>query len=253
MAESLNGPGAPFYRLADMFAKIAASTEPNTGLSSILAEFYPAASVSRMRILIVAELDRCIERISLTSLKTDRVINIIGRLRSIQDGFIQVSGAPGTKEFTAAFPAHDTAELIRAFGDAADTGVVAIDQALDRESFLAETRNLLDFVNEMEIPAYASRVLHLKLTSLVRIVETCAEYSDDEIRRRIKAIYADFCAEFSANDKGYEKAFDTMTRWAKTAMVPTGLLCLGLVADAATVAGLLTADPGPALLPPPQD
>ncbi|MBQ0749955.1 MAG: hypothetical protein KBT70_07110, partial [Roseovarius sp.] len=73
----------------------------------------------------------------------------------------------------------------------------------------------------------------------------CDSYPDGEIRRRVKAIYADFCGEFRRLDKKYEKIEDKLFRWAKNA-TGVGILALALTADVTTVVALLEA-PRPAL------
>ena len=248
MNDSFEGAGAPFYKLAALFTQILGGGDRR--LDSLLMERYPRISTQRAVIAVCNEFSVCIERVSLSRMKPGRASDVIEKLLHWQDRFVFCSRFVTCSDFCSGFPADAATSLLNSYGDTIDAAVMAVDQALDREAFLADTRHLLDNLAELELPEYAARVLHIKMSSLVRIIETCSEYSDDEIRRRIKSIFADFCAEFAEHDKKHQKAWEKMTGWAKSAMLPAGLLCLGLVADASAVAGLLTSGPTLALPPP---
>lgn len=242
-----------FYKIARILDEIHSRTSPNSPLSVIINEFYPTLNSSRARIMAIKEFDNCIERVTLTNLKEARIAEIVAHLMAIQEEFLTKSSLGSAQEFVNSFNIPHTSAILKAYGDTIDTSLNATSSPLDRKQFLADTRELFDELSSLNIPEYASKALRLKLSSLMRMLEVCDGYSDDEIRTRIKSIYADFCAEFLKLDKSYESSLETMTRWAKKGFVNAGLLSLGLIADATAVAGLLTADPPPAQLPPPSE
>jgi hypothetical protein len=99
---------------------------------------------------------------------------------------------------------------------------------------LESTTVLLKQVAASKLPDYAKKVLELKLHSLTRLVSECTYLADEDVRRRVKSIYADFCRHYIS----YEDLGEKILRWGRNIMSP-GIFMLSLTSDVAGVAGLL--------------
>ncbi|MEO0428266.1 MAG: hypothetical protein AAF160_12605 [Pseudomonadota bacterium] len=121
-------------------------------------------------------------------------------------------------------------------------------EPLRRDNLASDLQALLGSVRSADIPEYAKIVLDMKIRSLITICSFPEHYSDQELRLRIKSVFADLEAEFSQNDKKYQDLRETVLRLVKS-YGGYGLLALSLGADVTAVAGLLSAPPK--ALPPP--
>lgn len=107
-------------------------------------------------------------------------------------------------------------ERLGAISDAVTEHINQEVLVLDRGGFASATQDLINEVNAWDMDDFAKRSLLLSL-SLIANQATATEtsVSDAQIRRRIKALVAEFAVEFSILDKEFETWFEALKRWAR--------------------------------------
>ncbi len=128
--------------------------------------------------------------------------------------FLKACRAPRMQEYARAMPLT----LIQTM----DAYVLVVDltsneesEEIDRDDLASETKKLAAHVQQADLPDAAKDALILKLMAFSKIVHECQYYSDDHIRRRIKVIFADYCAEMEILQKEDEATKAKIIAWAK--------------------------------------
>lgn len=191
------------------------------------------------RLHILSLFDDAAEIVSYLQLQESRVAKHIQYLQSAKDLFVMACSKANAGEFQNHVQLPTAAAMLHTIGDAVAGARLYTGQTLDRKSLLQSTDELaLQVREDKSLPEYARRFLLIEMEAMSRVVRECQYLSDDDIRRRIKAIYADFCAEYAQFEKPDPELLRKVTGWAKKGMV-AGVLTLGLAGDAASVAGYL--------------
>lgn len=228
------------YALAEELQRI--FTFPHdTGMQAVFKEMGQAQEVSgdRYAINLIKMFDEVLEVIAHLSLPENRIS--ASRLVMISTQEAVMSYSRNTQEF-ATKVGLTTPMLLRTIGDTIVAANIDKSLPLDRDKFSESTSELIKTVQATPMPDIAKKALLLKLNAIRRIVHEAGIYSDDDIRRRVKAVVADFNAEFSIADAAHDSIRDKLWKWAKAVSKP-GIFALALTADASAVV---------ALLPPPQ-
>lgn len=182
------------------------------------------------------------ESLTISSLHSSdfHVKKMMNKTVRMKEEFLEAMNLSQVSDFKNLFRPQDKIDVLDGYAAAVSDLNPNSDEILDREQLLSDTSRILEQVNQSSLSDYAKKCLCLKLLAFTRIVQECSFFSDDEIRRRIKTIYADFCAEFEKNDRQHEDVREALGRWARKFMVG-GLFMLALTADVSEVAGLLEA------------
>ena len=227
----------PFYEIAGTIEAIAVCQQASS-VEGVFTELIAGLTARQARLRFIKLFDDAIELIAFVQLPEERLQALSEALKINQERAIFACASKTTGEFMSEMGGKLAMVSIAQMGDAVASGKLTDSTVLDKDGLLISTRNLVDDVRASPIPEYAKRVLELKLSALSRILVECDHYSDDEIRRRVKAIYADFCAEFDMHDKAVMPLREKMKCWAVGVSKP-GVLALALSADVSGVAGFL--------------
>jgi hypothetical protein len=180
------------------------------------------------------------ESLTLASLHSSdtHVKKMMVKTLKMKEDFIEMMNLAHVHEFINSFRPNDKVDILDGYGAAAKSLLPETSEIVDRPQLLEETNRLIAQVTKSDLPEYARKCLSLKLIAFSRIVQECTFFSDDELRRRIKSIYADYCAEFERNDKQHEAMREALGRWARKFMAG-GIFTLALTADVSAVLPLL--------------
>ncbi|MEM9854854.1 MAG: hypothetical protein AAF841_10435 [Pseudomonadota bacterium] len=162
---------------------------------------------------------------------------MISRLQEIEQSIFDAFIAFHTTKSKSAFEGVSLDKLdfvAEVLGEVSDAPHCPI----DRDDFAAATLELIASVNAWDIDSYVKRTLVLELNSLLSIATSEKLYSDNDLRRRVKAIVADFAYQFAEHDKDFMSKFEKMRYYASRVFLsaPTAI---GITSDGTTIAGLL--------------
>ena len=129
-------------------------------------------------------------------------------------------------------------ERLRSAVEIIEEKTMSSSRASSRDQMIEETESLIKDVKDWDIEEYAKNTLLMQLNSIERVIQMSDLYSERELRDRVKAVIADFAAEFSQADKKYQSRMERMMLWARRGFF-AGSVVLGLTADITTIAGML--------------
>ncbi len=179
------------------------------------------------------------EELNIAPIKEEIRERQLSRLKGSRISFFNALNSTSSSEFQARFNVSVVKERMQGIADVLNTVGLPPRLPLNRPGFVKETLTLCEEIKESNIPDYAKKVAVLKIEALIRVVSEGSTCSDDDIRLRVKAVFADFCAEFDRFDKQHAELLDSVKAWAKRA-AGVGVFALALSADVSEVAGLLT-------------
>ncbi|HHX89637.1 MAG TPA: hypothetical protein GX700_07675 [Paracoccus sp.] len=231
------------YALARILGRVLRASEVK--LRDALKAVVEGGAEMDARFLIISMFDDAIAVASHLKLPDHRAASQIEMLNSYKDKFILNCSQGTTQDFAKAMGDKRTISDIDMAGDVIAGSNIDMVRPVDLSILRQDTKELIEKLFHAKLPEIQRKALILKLSAFNRLLTECRGMSDDALRRRIKCIYADFCAEFESFDKEYRGALEIMTAWAKKTMKP-GVLALALCADVSTVAGYIT-DNGPKL------
>lgn len=212
---------------------------PGANLDLAFGEMYEHIIPRQARLRFIKLFDDAQELVAYLDLPDSRKTALSEVLRDGQEKAVFACGAANGGDFFKTIGGKLTMVSFAQMGDTVAGSRITAADGLDRLSLSEATNSLIESVrSSSSIPDYARRVLELKLSALTRILVECSHYSDDEIRRRVKAVYADFCAEFERHDKSVMPLSEKMRGWARSVSKP-GVLALALTADLGSVVGLI--------------
>ncbi|WP_342070967.1 hypothetical protein [Yoonia algicola] len=226
----------PFYELATILGAVS-KAEQKQSLSSTLSE---AAGLGAMetRFYILRLMDDAIEVFAHSKVPEHRISTMIEQVNQFKHSYISCSDLASCGEFASRFQLQARILYLNSFGDTVEASSKVQNSPVDRGELQTSTLALMGEIRQSDLPEYAKDVLLLKMSALQKILVECDFYTDNEIRRRVKIIYADFCGEFRNHDKKHEKVEEMLLRWAKGA-AGVGVFALALTADVTEIAGLL--------------
>jgi hypothetical protein len=230
------------HRISEMFLKVMQFEPKNQSLSIALEtcglEFNPPLKAVEIRLYLLSQFDQTLDTVFHLRLRPEKIQTMAAQITQIRNRFLTTMNLSSVAEFDGNMQLETSYHLIDAFGSAIEASQDFGDSDLDRTVLLESTTVLLKQVSASKLPDYAKKVLELKLHSLTRLVSECTYLSDEDVRRRVKSIYADFCSDFCRHDIIYEDLGEKILRWGRNIMSP-GIFMLSLTSDVAGVAGLL--------------
>lgn len=192
-----------------------------------------------VRLHFLGVLDECIEQISGIPVSEDRAKKVIEGIRNLKKIFVAYSMSGTVGQFAGNIQASMYADLLAAHGDL----IVSSDRVkvpnFSIRDFSVATEELIDGLESLELDAYVKETLRIELRAVLRTVCVGRQYSSEMVRKRVKAIYADFREEFEYHDRNFEKLDEMLKRWMGKAL-GAGARLLGITADVTSVAGLLS-------------
>lgn len=227
-----------FYKLSGELSRFG-----NLGNAELKTSVQAAASeigVNRARyiLLLVGQIEDAIDLLGHVSLPAERIDKSRNLLRGVQEKMHGAFGQRNGTDFLNALGGAHIIDTIEFIGDTVESLRLEPGGAIDRDMLTRQTEDLLSALQGAGLPHYATRVLQLKLMSVHRVLAESQIYSDGDLRRRVKSVFADYCAEFNRFDDQFSTFSEKMYRWAKTAG-GVGVFALALTADASSIAGLL--------------
>jgi hypothetical protein len=225
------------YQLADMLDRLM-SQEPRTSLDAAMVASNDAPSANDYRLSVVSLFGEALDLCAHTRVSDARAAEVVGDVRQMMASFIIASGRATVAEFSAIMGGPQTLRLLRAIGDIASSHIDDSVQPLSRADLVSSTDELVEFLRSSDMPPLARDAMILKLNAVGRIARECDFMPDDEIRRRVKAVYADFCSEFERMEKRNSSWLERVGSWARR-NTKRGFFALSLTSDASQVAGLL--------------
>ncbi|KGM50644.1 hypothetical protein [Pseudooceanicola atlanticus] len=223
------------FRLADVYAAIAES-DPKGNLVQGLAAAFPEVDSDEARIAIIHLFDDAIEEIAhLPGLPEQNVRDMLSSVRHFQGLALKGLAQNAVKEFVAASQAKNVIGTLRLVGNTVATSRIATTQKFDRQEFIGTTETMLEAVRASTLPEMQKAVVALKLSALLRIMHEREGASDDQIRRRLKGIFADLRDEFENVDGEQAEFLEKFRAWVASSM-KGGAFALGLTSDVLTLA-----------------
>ena len=236
------------YDLSEVLLK-AANEADKAGLDRFFVDLGFGDTASDAKLRILAMFNEALNLVAHLQIPDEKIAERLAKLTKIQKQFLDACNAPNVGDFKKRVAATINGDQLALMGDTAMN--VDTTQPLDRMQFLRETESLIVAVEASDASEYLRRSLLIKINSIRRIVLECEHIGDDEIRARIKSIYADCASEFRTLDREHEELLEKVRRWAWGAS-KVGIFALALAADTSAVAGLLSVDPGVPALPSPK-
>lgn len=202
------------YRLQDALKQLY-EADDKLPLNNALAELFDEMDPQQARLHIFALINDATSGISKVGLPPHRLEDAIGFFVRFQGQFMVNNGVATCGEFKQRLQLANNLQLLSSYGDTLDVAKVEAPSAMNRTDVLDATDQLLKGLGDDEFPPYVREALKLKLLAFDRIVRECAHLTDDDVRRRVKVIYADFCSEFELHDKKYASGVEKVSSWAK--------------------------------------
>lgn len=172
----------------------------------------------------------------------DRYSELLERMTGIQRSLLNALCKRGNDGTSGPLVNEVIVEKARGIAEQIENAGILSQTTTTRKEMIAETEALTEEVKEWEIDEYAKKTLIIQLNHISRIIQSADTYSANELRNHVKAIIADFAAEFVKMDKGYQTYLERLVRWGRQGFF-AGTVFLGLTADVATVTALLAAPP----------
>lgn len=190
----------------------------------------------------------CLDLLPLVDLAEERMSENLSLISSTRDSFIVNCSKATVAEFTAGTKAREASSMFDLVGDVVASLTAQDLKPLDRDALIKQSRILLDIFEKSDLNNFEKRSVTLKLTSLIRTVDQCRDLSDAQVKRRVKAIYADYCSDFDRLDN--TALYKAMTEWASS-ICTHGVNGLSLAISLVGVSGYIEDHSSETKLPPP--
>lgn len=227
----------PIYELADIFEKLTTPADKET-LNNRMTKSIAGDTPQAIRLHILSLIDDCIDAASLLDLREERTTRNFEFLIDIKDRYLMACSCTTVAEFNGKIKGGSTIPLLFSLGDTVDSAALISSPPLDRSQVAIQTEALLQQIEASEWNADMKKALRLQLNSFLRILRECSYLTDDQVRFRIKQIFADFSAEVEGNFPPDKALIRSVLKWAKVTGI-IGTAGLGLLANSATVAGYI--------------
>ena len=240
------------YNVAESFKKIL-SREAGENLDKALQAAMPQLQPLEARIAIVQSFEDALEEIShIPNLPDDYLQEMLGKVRTFQGRALMACSQLNVKGFNEHGTAHAAIETLTLIGHTVASSHISKEAAFDRDNFLTSTEEMLDAARRSNLPQMQSAVIQLKLKAIIRIMHECEGLSDNQVRRKLKNIYADVRAEFDDIDGEHAEFLEKFRAWVASSM-KGGISALGLTADTLTVLSIVGPVAAVALLEAPKE
>ena len=249
------------YHAAHLIEAIAERPD-NEKLATALRVAFPDLSAVEARFKLLGVFEDALEEVShVPSLSDDHLSSIIGQIRE----FHHLALLAVAQDKVGGFKVHSKFEsaisTLMLIGHTLATSNVVRPTVFDRASFLKEADSMLTDTREAPLNPMQKAVIELKLRSIIRIMHECEGASDEQIRRRLKNIFADIQAEFETIDEEQKEFVEKFKDWVSRSM-KSGVFALGLTSDALSIltitgpvaaAALIAAQEQPLMIEGPSD
>ncbi|MCG7623216.1 hypothetical protein [Epibacterium sp. Ofav1-8] len=222
------------YQSAQTIEKLVEHPD-TTKLSRALDAEYPEVGHSEARLRILSTFDDAIAEASLIpSLPEQHVASLISEIRNIQYKILMALAQDTVQGFKSHARHSASVATLNLVGHTLAASKVARHEVFDRNTFLDEAQSMLSDTRAAPINPMQKAVLELKLKSIIRIMHECEGATDDQIRRRLKNIFADIQAEFEEIDDEQKEFIEKFRDWVSKSM-KSSAFTLGLTADTLSV------------------
>lgn len=182
---------------------------------------------------------RVADEILATTLSDDQKTRHLAVLQDVLERVNKAVFQSQGNQFISTIRLETCQAKVQALSDLVEAGGGRQIHELDRQAFVVTTQSLAQNIRESALPPYAKSAIQIKLSALEKMMNNTAIYPDDEVRFRVKAVVADFLAEFENFDKGHQDIKEQVIGWARP-VLQSGVFLLALAADGSSVAGLIT-------------
>ncbi|WCE67944.1 hypothetical protein PL335_06250 [Sulfitobacter faviae] len=225
----------PFYTISDTYSAVM-EVANKEDFGDTLAKILGAASQTAARLYVLSLFNDCAEVLSFANLPERRMTENLNYLTRSKDSFIINCGKPTTGEFINGAKVRDTSERFAHMGDVISFLVSPETSPLDRDDLIARSEALLEELNRSDLKPYEKSTMTLNLKSLIRVVNECRDLTDAQVKRRVKAIYAEYCSDTERLDN--TALYKAMTKWARETVGATAT-GLSLIGSAVGIAGYI--------------
>jgi hypothetical protein len=231
----MNDQSNACYKIADVFSAIT-SSDPKASLQDSLRTALPELEQDEAKLAIIHMFDDAIEEVAhLPNLSEANVREMLGSVRHLQALSLRGLAQPATKEFVATSQAKNVITTLRLIGNTVMTSRVSFAPEFDRADFIKSTEAMLESVRASPLPEMQKAFVALKLNALLRVMHECEGASEDQIRRRLKSIFADLRDEFQKMDDEQAEFIEKFRTWVASSM-RGGAFALGLTSDVLSLA-----------------
>jgi len=222
------------YEIAELYSVFydhPQSMKLDTGLKDLLDT--TTASDAKLRLLRL--FDDAIEEISMiNTLTEDHITRMISQVRGFQtavfDGLLQVT----VENFLVKAQAKQTISTLTLIGHTLSATSITKQKPFNREDFIKSTEAMIDEVSGSSLHEVQREFLKLELRSIIRTMHECHGATDDQIRRRLKSVFADFAAEYEDLDRQQRQFYEKFKDYVSSTM-KGGAFVLGLTSESLTV------------------
>lgn len=226
------------YELARFYQNILAAAD-NIAMTQVYKDTYSHLGVDTVKLQILNQHNDVLEVSAALNLPEHRTTSNIERIRSIQLLYLNSWSSKAAGEAKQTMQAQRSMEFLNSLGDTIATTPRQACEEINREELAEATGDLIQWIQRSEeLTDIEKKSLTLKLTAVRRIVQECAHITDEEIRKKVKSVFAECAADFVKFDKKYETTCEKMLNWVKFTS-KGGFFALAITADASAVAGLL--------------
>lgn len=110
--------------------------------------------------------------------------------------------------------------------------------ALDRDAVANFCTETIREINRESMEPLLAAALNAQLVAIRRMAELPPQYSDYQLRRQVKMLMADLLADWKRIERQHEELAEKLRKWCNR-LLAGSVLMIGLVADSATIGGLL--------------
>lgn len=192
-----------------------ADLEPKTNLDKAFGGLVEGMDHDSARLYLLGLLQDAIDLAVRIPMQDSKRTEVIIFFKQLQARFLKCCGLPTANEFYNNFTKGNALAQLRAYSMVIDLAGLEHPETIDRDELVASTKRLAKDLTQSNLPDYVRKALDLKLYAFSRVVEECNHFSDDQIRRRVKIIFADYCSEVELHDKTYQATSEKMKDWAK--------------------------------------
>ncbi|MEM6678654.1 MAG: hypothetical protein AAF675_12365 [Pseudomonadota bacterium] len=227
----------PIEKIIEFYTRVHIATDKSSP-TKILRELMAMKDGIDAKLAFIKLFDELLEQVMSISLTDDRKMRQIKILRAERRRVFQNLNAENCGTIRRNIRPDIAVETFHLLDDILHAAEKTEQKPFDRGAFATDTTALLTMVSESDLSEIVKGALIRQLETSISMAALPADFSDSDLRKKVKSIYADFCAEFDGHLIKHESLAEKLLRWAKASIGP-GVFALALTADATTVSGLL--------------
>lgn len=231
----------PFFELASLLESFVVSGNNGVRVDSILQNHFPEMQVQDARIAVLLRMRECARISGQLDTAEDRNRQRSDFINELARSYSLHMNSNLARELSSNLAIANKLETLRAYGDVFSSKKTSgAFPAINRIEVASGTEALREAFAKLDLDPYAKRFVDISLSSLQRVLMEDLTYSDEELRQRIKSIYADFCIQFDTNDQRYKTTAERLLDFAKQ-YGGYGVAALAIGSDLSQVMALLPA------------